>query len=148
VKIVKNLDENLEKYILILLLIIMTVVMFSQVFMRYVLNNSITWAEEFTRYCFIFSTFFSISYCIKKNSSLRIDMVVRLLPDSISKVIDLVAKVLILVFFIYFTFAAFDVVQKSMNVPVPQKSPALQMPMYVIYMSVLVGFLLTTIRSI
>ena len=65
-KIIRWLDDNLEEALLIALLVTMTLLMGLQVFSRYILNASLSWSEELTRYLFIWSGFLSISYCIKK----------------------------------------------------------------------------------
>ena len=68
-KIIRWLDDNLEEALLIALLVMMTLLMGLQVFSRYILNASLSWSEELTRYLFIWSGFLSISYCIKKSFS-------------------------------------------------------------------------------
>ncbi|MCR0487393.1 TRAP transporter small permease subunit, partial [[Clostridium] innocuum] len=60
-KIIRWLDDNLEEALLIALLVMMTLLMGLQVFSRYILNASLSWSEELTRYLFIWSGFLSIS---------------------------------------------------------------------------------------
>ena len=67
-KILKWLDEHFEEYILSGLLIVIAVVMMLQVIMRYVFNASLSWAEEASRYAFVWSALVSIGYSIKENS--------------------------------------------------------------------------------
>lgn len=57
-KIIRWLDDNLEEALLIALLVMMTLLMGLQVFSRYILNASLSWSEELTRYLFIWSGFF------------------------------------------------------------------------------------------
>ena len=45
----KWLDENLEEFLMVALLIAMTVIMGIQVFARYALGASLSWSEELTR---------------------------------------------------------------------------------------------------
>ena len=58
-KIIRWLDDNLEEALLIALLVTMTLLMGLQVFSRYILNASLSWSEELTRYLFIWSGFLS-----------------------------------------------------------------------------------------
>ena len=79
-KIIHWLDENLEEFILILLLIGMTIIMGIQVLCRYALGMSLSWSEELTRYLFIWSGFISVSYCSKKCLSIKIEQFVAIFP--------------------------------------------------------------------
>ena len=49
------------------------------VYKRQILNASLSWSEELTRYLFIWSAFISISYCIKKWISIKIDQLINCL---------------------------------------------------------------------
>ena len=76
----KWLDENLEEFLMVALLIAMTVIMGIQVFARYALGASLSWSEELTRYLFIWSGFISVSYCTKKCISIKIEQFVAMFP--------------------------------------------------------------------
>jgi len=59
------LDENLEEFLLVVMLAAMTLIMGIQIFSRYALGQSLSWSEEVTRFLFIWSGFLSVSYCSK-----------------------------------------------------------------------------------
>ena len=65
------LDENLEEFLLVVMLAAMTLIMGIQIFSRYALGQSLSWSEEVTRFLFIWSGFLSVSYCSKKCLSIR-----------------------------------------------------------------------------
>lgn len=46
-KVIKFLDRRLEEVILVLLLSCIVVIMLCQIVCRYVLNDSLSWSEEF-----------------------------------------------------------------------------------------------------
>ena len=77
----KWLDENLEEFLMVALLIAMTVIMGIQVFARYALGASLSWSEELTRYLFIWSGFISVSYCTKKCISIKIEQFVAIVQS-------------------------------------------------------------------
>ena len=94
------LDENLEETLLVLFLSCMTLGMGVQVFCRYLLNFSLSWSEEITRYLFIWSAFISISYCIKKWISIKIDQIIKLFPKNIYVVFQLLLNLILFLLFI------------------------------------------------
>ena len=65
------LDENLEEFLLVVMLAAMTLIMGIQIFSRYALGQSLSWSEEVTRFLFIWSGFLSVSYCSKKCLSIK-----------------------------------------------------------------------------
>ena len=145
-KVLKLLDENFEKYILMLLLSIMTLVMGVQVIARYVFNNSLTWSEELVRYLFVWSAFLSLPYTIKTGIAISIDQVVNILPEVARKSVKIVSNVLMIIFFIFMFQNSIGVVQSS--IISGQRTPALGLPMFLIQASALVGFALGVIRTI
>ncbi len=145
-KIIKKIDDNFEELLLMLLLTIMAMVMGIQVVARYVFNYSLTWSEEITRYMFVWSAFLSISYCIKKQISIKIEQIVSMLPTKLHAIFKIIEKLVMLVFFVYMIKYAYNFMQAS--VISGQISPACRIPMYFIQVAPLVGFILTIIRLI
>lgn len=144
-KILRWLDDNLEETLLIILLVIMTLLMGIQVFSRYLLNASLSWSEELTRYLFVWSGFLSISYCIKKWISIKIDQIINMFPKTIYVWLQLLLNMILFVFFLYLCTHAWEYLQQS--IASQQKSPALGLPMYMVQAAPLVGFALAMIRA-
>lgn len=144
-KILKWLDDNLEETILIVLLVIMTGLMGIQIISRYIFNASLSWSEELTRYLFIWSGFISISYCIKKWISIKIDQVILLLPKSIYTYAQLILNFILFILFVYLSVHAVNFLQMSFESG--QLSPALGLPMPFVQSAPLVGFILASVRS-
>lgn len=112
-KIIRWLDDNLEEALLIALLVTMTLLMGLQVFSRYILNASLSWSEELTRYLFIWSGFLSISYCIKKWISIKIDQVILMFPKPVYVVAQLVLNVILFALFAFLAWHAVTYLQMS-----------------------------------
>lgn len=72
--------NRLEEGVISLLLAAMTLLTFSQVIARYVFNSGVVWALEATTTLFAWLILFGISYGIKQNAHLGVDVVVSLLP--------------------------------------------------------------------
>ena len=143
-KILKWLDEHFEETCMSVLLFLITAIIAYGVFMRYVLNNSPSWAEEITRYCFIWSAFLSISFCIRKGSSIRIDLLLESLPPK-WKIANMafvdIALIAVMIYWLKGALGVTDMLFES-----GQSSPALLIPMWTVYGASVVGFLLTILR--
>lgn len=144
--ILKWLDQYLEEVILGILLFLIACVMMLQVFMRYVVGASLSWAEEFCRYLFIWSSLLSIGYSIRKKTILRVDTLVEMLPMRIKRFFRMAIELVVLVFFAYLFVKSIPVV--NMIRDSGQTSPAMEIPMYFVYLSAEVGFLLAVVRSV
>ncbi|WP_125140571.1 TRAP transporter small permease [Clostridium transplantifaecale] len=142
----KWFDENFEECLLMILLILMTAVMFAQIIMRFVYRESMSWPEEFCRFSFVISGFLSIGYCIRKNKMLKVDILVGFFPDSVKKVFDLAGRIVTLIFFTYFSYYGYFAMMNSVRGGM--KSPAMEVPMYVLYGSVFIGSVIGVIRQI
>jgi len=142
--VIKWLDENIEEFLMTIFLVAMVLIMGVQVVMRYIFNDSLVWSEELTRYFFIWSGFLSVSYCIKRRISIKIDQVYNLLPHRVQQVIQFMIKIIMLAVFVYFLRYSIEVVKATMANG--QKSPAMGLPIYIVQMSTVVGFGLATIR--
>jgi TRAP-type C4-dicarboxylate transport system permease small subunit len=144
-RVLRFLDDKLEELLLIGLLIGMAVIMGIQVFCRYALNYSLSWSEELTRYMFIWSCFISISYCIKRWISIKVDQVINMLPKKWYVFAQLFLNVLLFVLFFYLSIHGYRFL--LLSIESKQKSPALGLPMPYVQCAPFVGFALATFRS-
>lgn len=138
------LDENLEEFLLIIFLIGMTVIMGAQVFCRYILEMSLSWSEELTRYLFVWSGFLSVSYCSKKCLSIKIEQFVALFPRRGKAVFKLVNHTFEFIFFVYMIPFAYSYMMSA--VKSGQVSPAYSIPMYYVQAAPFVSFILVSFR--
>lgn len=145
-RVIKWLDEHLEETILVLLLIIISCVMMAQIIARYVFNDSMSWPEEFSRYCYIWTVFLSLGFTLKKGSMLRVGLVMDMLPIKVRNSIKIVTDLIMLVIFVIFFIHSVEVTK---NIELTgQTSPAMQLPMWIMYCSTVIGFFLATIRIV
>lgn len=97
--LIKYVDENMEKGLLIITLSLMTIFIIVQVFMRYILGTSLTWSEEFIRWTFVWFIWIGISYGFKVRRHVSIPMLVDLLPENPRRVISIFAHLVMAIFF-------------------------------------------------
>ena len=88
----------------------------------------------------------SIGCTIRMKNILRVDLILEMLPKTIHKIAELVLDLVNVVLYAFLCKCSISVVQ---NVQVSgQTSPALEIPMYLIYMIIPVGFALASLRSV
>lgn len=144
-RFLKWLDEDLEETILMVLLVAIAVVMMAQVVMRYCFRQSMPWPEEFCRFCFVYSGFISMGYCVRRGKMLKVDILVGFFPKALQKALEAVSETVTLLFFGYLTFYAYQATMNSMRGGM--KSTAMEVPMWIIYAAVLIGSSLGLIRQ-
>ena len=77
---------------------------------------------------------------------IKIEAALGMFPKKTRPVVVILGDILFLGFSLFIAYTAFIVVQKQLVLG--QTSPAMQMPMWVIYAAPMVGFSLTAIRQI
>ncbi|MHA6250776.1 TRAP transporter small permease [Oceanobacillus sp. CAU 1775] len=145
-KIIKWLDRHFEESILVILSGVMTVVIALQVFMRHVMGSSLSWSEELARYCFIWLVYIGISYGVKMQRHIKVDVLMHYLKDKQKIIMGIVANLLFLAFSILIIIYGYDISKQLLGWG--QITPALKIPMGVVYMATPVGFTLTSIRLV
>ena len=145
-KVLRFLDENLEKMICVFCLALMSVIIVMQVFCRYVLNNSLSWSEELARYLFVWMIYIGISYGVKMDKHICVDAVYTFMPKGVKKWYAIVAYALFLLFAVAVVYYGILVV--GMQISSGQVSPAMGLPMQYVYAAPTVGMILTSIRLI
>jgi len=114
---------------------IMTTIIIIQVFMRYLFLYSLSWSEEVARYLMIWVAFLGASLALKKGFHIGVEFVVSRIPEDLKPWINLVAKLSILVFLVFFTIGGIRVSWAVRD----QDSPALLFSMAYAYLSAPVG---------
>jgi TRAP-type C4-dicarboxylate transport system permease small subunit len=101
--ILRKIDANGERYLLLPLYALIVIVIFMEVFRRFVLSYSSIWAEEIARYAFIYVSWIGASAAIKERAHIRIDVILPLVGERTRAVLmifgDLVTLALAVVAF-------------------------------------------------
>jgi len=139
-KILKWLDDNIEEFFLVVLLIFMVVILSVQVIMRQIAGG-ISWSEELARFFFVWSGFISISYTIKKGNAMKMDFVNEILPKKMKGVLTFLSNLFMLVFFIFLSFHSYQ-----MMIEEKQRMATLNFSMKWVYLSMVLGFAMTAVR--
>lgn len=145
-KLLKFLDDNLEMYLCIALLSTMTSVLAVQVFMRYVMHDSLSWSEELARYLFVWLVYLGLSYGAKIMRHIKIEAALSLFPKKWRPSIVILGDCIFLGFAVFICISAYAIVKKQMILG--QTSPAIGIPMWFLYSAPLVGFALAAFRQV
>lgn len=136
--------DRAEEVFLISSLAFNVVLIFIQVVMRYIFQNSLSWSEELARYVFLWQTWVGASYAVKARRHFRVEMLVDLLKGRLRQWYEL------MVLLVWCGFSAFIAWQGSVLTAFLvrrwQLSAAMQIPIAFAYASVPVGCAMMGLR--
>jgi C4-dicarboxylate transporter DctQ subunit len=136
----------LERQLPGILLLLSVVVLFINVLLRYLFHAATSWAEEAIRYTIIWITFVGSSLCARKSSHVGIDIFAEALAPRWKKIVLFCSQItpaLFTALCAVFSWQIFMMVLRT-----GQRSPAMLMPMAIVYFAMPLGFFLTTIRFV
>lgn len=138
--------DKFEKTAVTILLSAMTIVVFLQVFFRFVIKGSLPWSEELSRYLMIWAVFIGASMGAKVGAHIGVGAFVSFFPKKIRMGAIILSGFLSALFCGLILVLSFKVV---LSIKMSgQLSPAMAIPMYWAYIAVPVGVLLMGIRFI
>ena len=146
-KVLKFLDELLERSLMCALLSGMCVLIFMQIVFRYVINLPLAWTEEIGRYFFVWLIYLGCSYAVKKRRHLKVDAVLLLFKARGRFYMSLISNTLFFVFCVVIAYYGSDIVYEMQFIRL-QESPAVGIPMALVYAAVPIGSILMCIRLI
>ncbi len=136
-KLGKKFDQ-IEYYALIISLAIMVIVIFTQVVMRYVFNNSLSWSEEFARYLFVWFSWMGVSAGLKDGEHLKVEILSAALTKrgfmKTKEIINILVSLIWLATTLIVTYYGLEVVMKQMDLKV--LTPAMRFPVWFGYLSI------------
>jgi TRAP-type C4-dicarboxylate transport system permease small subunit len=115
-----------------------------QVFFRYVLNDSVFWAEEVVRYELIWSVMLGSALVAYRRGHIRIEIAELMLPPAGRRVVYAVADALTLAFCAILLWTGIQLIERTML----QRSASLDAPMWVIYSAIPVGAALQIVFTV
>lgn len=120
------------------------VVVFSQVISRFVFNAPFSWSEELARYLQVWLILLTSAAVLRKGLHLAVDYAVHALPPRAKRFLRIVN----LGFIIFFLLVVLISGSMLIAATVSQKTPALQMPMWLVYLALPVGGFLMLLEAV
>lgn len=139
--------EKAEHFLIAVLLLVMTVMAFTQVVTRYVFSFTIIWLEEATRYCMIWMCFVGMALCVRKKCHITIDLFPDIFRNKLHfKFYDIIINAIIIVFCLFFFYYAWGLTRDAfVN---NQLSSGLKMPKWIMYSSMCIGSVLSIFHAV
>jgi len=131
-------------YFLAIFLTIMSIVIFYQVFSRFVLKDSLRWSEELARYLMIWSVFIGSAIAIRKMELISVDAIKELLSEKSKSILVIFVYTISVAFLSVLVVYGFDMVTSVMK----QTSPAMNISMGWAYAAIPVGSIFMIINCI
>lgn len=129
-----------EAFLLVLMMIVLTLILVSQVVLRYFFNAPLFWAEEVCVQLLISATFLGISYLIYQGDMIKVDFLLELLPEQASRFIELLLRLVGLATLSLFCVVATQwILQPEIQLDV---SPTTGIPNWYNYLLVVISFYL------
>ena len=117
--------------VIIILMAVMVASMCAQVFWRYVLNDSLIWPEEVSRYAFIWVSCLGMSVGVRRGDLIAIDVLWAGRPKRARLFISIVARVLTIPLLIVFAWEGWVLI----DVVAGQRAAATNVPVWWVYLA-------------
>jgi TRAP-type C4-dicarboxylate transport system permease small subunit len=112
------------EWLLFVCLAILVAIVFANVASRYVLHYSLAWAEEFSRFLFVWITFIGSVIANEKFGHLRLDLFVTELPKPASTVLEIVVSIVATLVMLIMLVGGYSMVVDNLD----YRSAALEVP--------------------
>lgn len=145
-KTASKIFNNIEEYLVVVLLFVMTVVVFWQVICRFVLKASLPWSEELSRYILVWASFLGASIGVKRGAHIGVEAFTMILPEKLKKVVEYFSIILCIIFCLIVFNESLSIIQKQ--IITNQVSPAMRIPIWWAYAAIPTGMLLMAIRFV
>lgn len=149
-KVLITLDKGLEKielYCIGFSTIIFAVIMFANVVLRNFFQMGLAWSNEVSSYLNIFAVYLAISAGFKYKDHVGVTAFVDFcIPKKIRKHFDTLSNAICIVFCVIVCYFSCKMVSNSMNTG--QVSLVLQIPLWLIYLCMVLGMVGSIIRLI
>ena len=142
----KYFYDHLEAYVIVACLVVTTVLIFLQVILRYVFNYSLLWAEELSRYLFVWESWLGISMGARMGEHITVEMFVGKLHGRSRLIVSTLADIAV---FTISAIVAWQGIKMCINLSAMGSiTPVLKISKAIPYAAVPVGCGLMCIRSI
>ena len=145
-KIIHDIDKVINKilrFIVIIMLSVMSVVVFAQVLFR-IVHLSIPWSEELSKYLLIWSTFLGAAICIRKGSLVGLEFLKNSMSEEKQKILQTILNLIVCAMLLFLINVGFWAVRRVWF----QITPVLKVSMGLMYAAIPIGSVFMLINQI
>jgi C4-dicarboxylate transporter DctQ subunit len=146
-KVLDKILTYFENTLVVTGLLSVTFVLFINVVLRYIFKAGLVWAEEYARYAIIWIVMAGSGAAVRENMHMSITAIIDVTKGkTFHFIINMFVLVVAMAFSIFLVYAGIRLT--SSMIANNQVSPALEIPLWWIYISIPIGGALMTIRYI
>ena len=142
--ILRRIWENLEMGIGVFTVSMVVIIAFAQVVARYVVGQSLSWAEEVCKFGIIWMSFGGAAYAFRQGANIGVTFLVDRLPEKVARPLKMVTQIIIIACFVLLFVVGTE--RMMDQIARTQMSTAARLPMWIPWLSVPVGSALTILR--
>lgn len=136
--------DRLLRLVVVVIYVILTILAFSQVTVRYVLGGSITWSEEAVRFLFIWLAFIGAAITMEREGHVGVTVLVDLFPAPVRRAFLFFSDAAVFGFAIFFAVQGLNVSRATVG----NLSPAMQISMGQVYLILPIAGILLAINAL
>ena len=141
---INSITANIEKVLLSLSILLMMINTTANALGRYLFNQSIYFSEELNQFLMISVTFVGFAYAVRNGRNIRMTAIYDSLSHKKKKILMIIIAITTSMLMFLLAYEAFAYVMQLKDIN--RQSPALQIPVYIIYMIVPIGFFMSGIQ--
>jgi C4-dicarboxylate transporter DctQ subunit len=126
-------------------MLILGLILFYEVIMRYIFNAPTSWVQEVSIYLFMWTMFAGAAYTLEQGKHVHIDLLISHLSPAARRKLEMLTGALGLIFSIVVTYQGYEMVMAAFKYHKLSATP-LRFPMWIPQMSLPVGFLLLSVQ--
>lgn len=137
--------NNIESYICVLVMAVLIIILTFQMIARLIgIQN--TWTDELGRYLYIWLVYLGAGIAMLMQKHIKIEMLNNIWPKFMRKYIDYIGVYISIFYCIFILYGSFQYTLYAKSTG--QMSGALGFPLWIVYISISIGFLSIIIRQI
>ncbi len=130
-RFIGDIYNKIEEKIMVYSLLFTVVLIFYQIVMRHVFNNSSFWSEELARYIFMWQIWIGASTGMRDDKHIKIELLTSLLKEKGKIFMALLSNILLFAFCVFLVIKGFEYI--SFVAGLNMETPALRIPFAIVY---------------